>query len=199
MRLHFGAKRTPLMELKFFRYQNMSLHISYELRVPTALKLPEVQRFVGDMHEEARRLLFHTVSPIFHATAEQCRYANWRSLPDELQWMVVQNARLVAEPFCPAELVGFITLPADGAEWAAFGFCRFERGDRGQNLAPICKQVLDNGWHWSAWCSTLRIVDHRSHSFEPFGQKNRLGKLHHARVLVKIGRHLGSRIKGELL
>ena len=129
------------MELEFFRYQNVSLHIFYEFRVPSAWTLAEVLRFVGDMHEQACRLPFHTVSPIFHAAGEQCGYANWRSLPDELQWMVVQNAKLVAEPFCPAELVGFITLPADGAEWAAFGFCRFERGD------------------------------HRSHSFEPFAKK----------------------------
>jgi hypothetical protein len=67
--------------------------------------------------------------------------------------MVVQNAKLVAQPFCPAELGGFITLPADGGEWAAFGFCGFVRGCPKRNLAPTCEQVLDDRWHWSGLCS----------------------------------------------
>ena len=137
----------------------MSPRITYRLSAPATLTFHEVERLVGDMREQACRLRFPAMSPVFCVSEEQCAYANWRSLPDELLWMVVQNAKLVAEPFCPAELAGFTVLPAERAEWAAFGFCRFERGNRGNQLPPACEQVLDNRWYWSAWCSTQHAAN----------------------------------------
>jgi hypothetical protein len=137
----------------------VSVRISYELLAPAPLKSAEVHEFVYQMHGHARSLPFRTMSPIFGAAEEQCAYANWRSLPDELRWMVVQNTKLVAEPFCPAEVIGFVTLPAEGSEWAAFGFCRFARGRREGCLAPACERVLDDRWHWSGWCSTRHAAN----------------------------------------
>ena len=118
----------------------------------------EARALVEKLHGEAERLPFKTVSPVRAFKGDAADHDK-RAERDEWLWFLIQaqhvgldpKDRTIAYAVPPKRVVGFMTFPGEGCEWASVGLCRHP-----QKVKTPEGEISTgySGWRWHSFCKT---------------------------------------------